>query len=653
MQFFLILVFAFFCIPNNFVYAQQSSWHINPSEHPRIYLHQDKVNFLKNRIRSRYEPYYTEWQEIKDQVDYLLKQSLPVYPSDPLFKDPDFEGKVRKYGLRLPNIAFAYLMTDDDKYLQGAKKYMNAIASYPAWGTDNDLAASELLRGMATGYDWLYSKLTEAEKIKYERAMSNHLKLLINAAEGTQKMWWATQYSNNHNTLNVSAIMAAAVATYEKNPDAPHAINLAIDNFTKVLDHLRTDGSTEEGASYWSYLAESTMRHFEIEKDITGTDRLASSDNFKNAVLYRLYASMPNFRNTIMIGDSEGSDYYEPSYILKKLASIFRHPVAQWLAAKILETKRKDNIHIYADWRELAWYNENVPLSDCSGMPLNHLFDDLGLYTSRSMWNNPDALLFVFKSGAPYGSSWKPGGYSGHVHPDEGQILLSAFGKDLIIDDGYMLKKLTLNHNVATFDDIGQAGEGSSWFKWDNVSKAKIIYSDINEPGGYEYLIGDLSGIYPKEIGLSKYDRHVVLIKKKALFVFDDITSTISRRIDWRLHLNPDGQFKIEDNRVSGLLKSSSVGLTIDDISTESHLLSLTPLKIKSTVSDSAYIFNSKTFKVTKSGQNARFMLLIRPVNGQFPSRLRVFRNNDTVSFILDDGTQVSINPVQKFVKIN
>ncbi len=79
-------------------------------------------------------------------------------------------------GDKVPYMAIAYLITEDPKYITGAIKWMDAFTTYNVWGaTNDDLGAAHTLYGMALGYDWLYSKLSPVDRLKYEQTMINHL----------------------------------------------------------------------------------------------------------------------------------------------------------------------------------------------------------------------------------------------------------------------------------------------------------------------------------------------------------------------------------------------------------------------------------------------------------------------------------------------
>lgn len=66
----------------------------------------------------------------------------------------------------------------------------------------------------------------------------------------------------------MTSIATAATALYDHIDNADQYIKLAYDNFTRVLASLRTDGTSEEGISYWGYAMRSSLAYFEIEKTL-------------------------------------------------------------------------------------------------------------------------------------------------------------------------------------------------------------------------------------------------------------------------------------------------------------------------------------------------------------------------------------------------
>lgn len=181
------------------------------------------------------------------------------------------DNTIRALGNKLPFMALAYLLTDDPKYLSGAKVWINTLASYPHWGSNDlapDLGNAHLLYNMAIAYDWLYNSLTPTERTLYENTMEKQAKVMTDAMEAKSPIWWTTSYGQNHNYVNIGSVMTAAIATYDTMTNADHAVHLAYDNFTKVLASLSTDGASHEGLSYWEYGIESLIRYFDIEKSV-------------------------------------------------------------------------------------------------------------------------------------------------------------------------------------------------------------------------------------------------------------------------------------------------------------------------------------------------------------------------------------------------
>jgi len=151
---------------------------------------------------------------------------------------------------------------------------------------------------------------------------------------------------------------------------------------------------------------------------------------------FRLYASLPDFKDNVDFGDSCRWDFSGPGNTLRALASIFRDGHAQWLAEQI-ENARGASAKIL--WSEIIFYDSSVPMLPPDALPKTAYFDNIGIVISRSGWSS-DAIWTFFKAGPHMGHLAEDKGYyldNGHMHPDEGNFLLWAFGKDIL----YFFKK--------------------------------------------------------------------------------------------------------------------------------------------------------------------------------------------------------------------
>ena len=639
--------------------AWQVSWTSALNAHPRMYLNPEKIDFLKAKITANEEPYTSHWLAIKASADASLLVTPPA-PTDAIVTDPSQQAAFRTIGNRLPALALSYLITDDDTYFNGTKVWMDALVSYDHWQGDESLGAAHGLYNMAIAYDWLYNDLTGGERTAYETKIALQTKRFYDAMNRTSPVWWqGTDYNGNHNYVDVGAMMTGAVALYDVTPGADTYVHRAYDNFTTVLSgpNLIPDGTSQEGISYWSYGMEALLRYFELEKDMFGIDRALTSPNIQNLPFYRLYGGMPNYWQTITMGDGRNWDYYGAGFILMRVASLFNDQMAQWLAQKINDKRVSSGIvGIDNDWRSLLWYDESVGKQDISAMPTYKLFPYLGLFTSRSSWTDDNAFMFAMKAGPPGGHDMTTAG--GHVHPDEGGFTLRDFGQDIIVDDEYSYNKLTSNHNVPTFDGgSGQLGEGSVWFDTqsviDNYGTADIIYTDFDDTKGYEYLVADLASIYKPSLSITKFLRHFILLKKGTLVIVDEIESGSDHQIEWRLHLNHNSTFEMNAQTLSGTIDGTGVGLVVDDISEEAHSYSIGKETITASGDGTTSTFNANTFQLSKTGHSWKIETVLRPFQTTAPSAIEYSRKGGYLVIKLSDHSYSAISTDLRLVRMD
>jgi hypothetical protein len=127
-------------------------------KHPRVFATEVEIAKLRERARTTHRDL---WSRALRQVRALKKE-----PPAPPAQERRAQNEV---GIGIAEAALAYKIEGDRKYLDAAKKYLEAAVSYDIWGyaynkPNVDLAAGHLLYGMGWGYDLLYHDLTEAER---------------------------------------------------------------------------------------------------------------------------------------------------------------------------------------------------------------------------------------------------------------------------------------------------------------------------------------------------------------------------------------------------------------------------------------------------------------------------------------------------------
>jgi hypothetical protein len=256
---------------------------------------------------------------------------------------------------------------------------------------------------------------------------------------------------------------------------------------------------------------------------------------------------------------------------------MFNDQHAQWLAEAI--ERARGGKH-GSSWLDLLWYNEEVKAESPDGLHRTAFFENFGMFFGRTGWSD-DAVWAFFKAGPYQGHRAQSRNVyvGGHVHPDEGNFLLWAFGKWLIIEDGYVLKKRTENHNVLLFNACGQLGEGRQAFDGRAVAESggtsRIIYRKMELR--YQYLVAEIGDMYPPQAGVRHWVRTFVLLPGGLIVLRDEVDLSHSGTVRSLIHFAPGGQLKL-GNR--GLYRHGNTWVSVDwapteDLHTEQYVFKI------------------------------------------------------------------------------
>ncbi|PYS29280.1 MAG: hypothetical protein DMF75_17540, partial [Acidobacteria bacterium] len=95
--------------------------------HPRVYVTDKELDELRQRARTTHRDL---WQQALRKV-----RALKTEPAPPPAQQRRAQNEV---GIGIAEAAFAYKIEGDRKFLEAAKKYMDAAVSYDIWGYAND-----------------------------------------------------------------------------------------------------------------------------------------------------------------------------------------------------------------------------------------------------------------------------------------------------------------------------------------------------------------------------------------------------------------------------------------------------------------------------------------------------------------------------------
>jgi hypothetical protein len=537
--------------------------------HPKIYLTSQRIAELREAIRTTHAGI---WGKLRDQADQAVKRGAPKY----ILNDSSGDEQLwqREVGNTMPVLAMAYVLTRDKQYLAGARQWALASCGYKTWGLGGfdgmDLASGHQLFGLGLVYDWCYQDLDESARRQIRETLVKRTSAMFEAA-ATGKVWWhKNAYLSNHLWVNVSGMAVAGIALFDEVDDAACWIGLPLDQFRHTMAALAPDGASHEGVGYWEYGIEHLLKFSDLARTKLEID-LYDCPWWRNTARYVQYLTLPrqawkSNNSVIDIADCPRNHWYGPDYLLRGLARHFRDGHAQWLAQQIDDANIASPV---AQWLNLIWFDAGIQPKAPDDLPTLRHFQDMGIVSARTDWSGHESLL-VFKCGPFLGHKamekfrYDLGG--SHVHPDANHFVLFGGGQWLIRDDGYH-PKWTGQHNTLLIDGRGQLGEGSQWFRGNEALAQKArpkVLRAVSTPG-IDQITGDATEAYPKELGLKRFVRHLVLVNPDVLIIADEILLDKESSLELRFHPEQPA----EHRGAVFLAKGKQVVLQIEPLTTE------------------------------------------------------------------------------------
>lgn len=507
--------------------------------HPRVYVTDAELKQLQQRARTTHRE---SWQQVLTNLR-ALQQDPPSAPAQA-------RRAQNEVGIAIAEAALAYKIEGDPKYLDAAKKFMDAAVRYDVWGyTYNkpnvDLAAGHLLYGLGWGYDLLYHDLSEAQRTRYRDKLAQHARLLFDHYK--PKPGRSYSYSQNHVFIPMAGLAVTAYALYDEVSDAPQWAALARAIYDRVLATYSTDGYYYEGFEYWVFSTPWLVHFLDAHAHATGED-LYDHPGLQQAHLYVAHSMLPDGKYVFDFGDiyegsitraGQGDEYqranpggrFHTNYnLLYRLAARFKNSAAQGVAAWLKSLKQYNA----EDYWSLLWFDPAVKPQPITQQPRWHYFRDHEVVYWRSDWT-ANATAFAFKCGPPEGHhanellqqfpDWHLS--AGHAHPDAASFIIYANGQYLTGDTGYAGVPMTAHHNTLLIDNQGQAKEGRGHDAFDGVpyeqlNRIRILEAKLSRQAAL--IRCDVTAAYTPELGLRSFVRTFEWTGR-AFAITDEITA--------------------------------------------------------------------------------------------------------------------------------
>lgn len=477
----------------------------------------------------------------------------------------------------------AWLLTQDEQYAAKMLEIMHAMALRPAndrelYQGDSNFQPSNIAQCYARIYDSLFDRIPAGERIAAENFMIGIVRRLLKAHMGQEDNLFDSHFWQ-HNMLGV---FQCAYMLHDKMPyhdECLTALKYYYELWTTRApgSGYNRDGVWHNSAAYFDANMETLHYMPLLLSEITGFDFL-SHPWYQNAGKSLPY-TWPTDSKSCGFGDS--SDAGTPSRLRVAMADFLaRHTgdeFAGWYAGQNRSMLTSD--FVFRLDRMVNGYSYSTSLPD---------------NISKLIWYKDTGEAVIHSNLADTGSdlavSFKSSrfGCTQHTYANQNAFNILYRGADVFRNTGHYFKyasphhimdyRHTRAHNTILVDGIGQAFAPEAY---GNIVRG--IESD-----NITYIMGDASNAYTdtctlkvwvnnfinagltqsRQNGfgatpLTRYQRHVLMLGKETVVVYDDIATSSPAAINWLLNnrdgftVGPDGTSFTVENREKGFAADS------------------------------------------------------------------------------------------------
>ncbi|MDD4975221.1 MAG: heparinase II/III family protein [Bacteriovorax sp.] len=499
-------------------------------QHPRLYIHQEDLDNLKNLVIKD--------TSVKSWYEQLEKESKKI------LQEPSVEYKLvgprlltqsRNALKRISTLAGLYLIDGDRKKAERAKVELLAAARLKDWNPSHFLDVAEMTHAMAIGYDWLFSYLSNDDKKIIREAIITHG--LNEGIKAYAKPEWWVKSTTNWNQVCNAGLSLGAMAVAEDNWDQSFKIlTYAKNSLPIAMSKYATDGGDPEGVNYWRYGTSYNIYFLDALKTAFDNKEKVDDSTLKDTGYFRIYSLGPinkpfNFSDA---NDDRGTS-----------------PQMLWLASRFnnnnfsnFEKKIKNNPTIF----NLIWSLKQSDKKNETPLPLNRLFKSIDVSFFRSSWTDSEAQFVGFKGGD---------NKANHSHLDLGSFVYDLAGQrwafDLGPDDynlpGYFdrkkgrwnyLKLINSGHNTLTINDENQK----------TTAAAPILKFSEVEPN--PFAVVDLKEAYGAHVESAK--RGIKILSAAQILIQDEIIPKTGESLDIKWNMLTKAKIKIADKKAELML---------------------------------------------------------------------------------------------------
>jgi len=526
---------------------------------PKAHLNDVRSTLLTTRAHS--------WRACQAAAEKALSKGVPEFPKYHLIEDPvtrrleyqKYFGYFRGYvNGALMDLALAFLMTEEAKYAEAAKRLLLEIASWPTddrdvtsvsarWGDEAGLSFSKCAH---IAYDWLYDGLDDKERTLVfnmcrARAWQTYRRL--------ERKNYLTFPGESHDGRLIAYLTDMSLAMAGETPDAETWLTYSLKALLTFYPHWGgINGGWAEGTAYGLWYNTFYMPAFEGLRQLTGYDLWQRP--FFNNIRYFFFYCTANHGEIRPFGDgaesggpgvNRGSGYAD---LMAFHAHHYDDPHIGWWVNQIPGYKGGGS-------GALALLHEDkLPSQAPKDLPQSCAFKSVGWAGLHSDLSDPENdTSLIFKS-SPYGSV-------SHSHADQNAFAIMKGGAALAIPSGYygpsygrphhaQWTRSTKANNCILVDGQGQKIRSAA-------ANGAIV--DFRDAPGYSYVAGDATPAYVGK--LEKWVRRILFLRPGLFLLLDEIVAPTPSQYQWMLHAFE--KMEIKDNTILSRRKGATLSVRL------------------------------------------------------------------------------------------
>ena len=376
--------------------------------HPRLFS--DAAGFESIKVRMATDDLVRLGAEgARNMADRALQRPLPVRR---ITDGRRMLSISRETTRNIMNLAMAYRIYGDRRYLAKAEEIMRMVAAFDDWNPSHFLDVAVMSLGVAVGYDWLYGDLSETGRTSIRAG------LVRNGLDAGLANPGVRRTRTNWGQVCTGGILAAALAVAECESEKCAAILADVKrHMPEIMRMYLPNGAYPEGPGYWHFGTEYNVMAIAMLESALGDDMgLASLPAFRETGKYVDLVTGPT---GLMFNYSDCSAGRKPSWTTWWFAARFGEPgLVEPFEREAYRTLLGKHKGMDANPLALFWVFPR-PKGVKVSLPLAWRAGGLtDIAVQRSGWTR-DARFAAFKGGR---------GAAPHAHVDGGSFVYDAKG---------------------------------------------------------------------------------------------------------------------------------------------------------------------------------------------------------------------------------